>query len=81
MGLESLLGEKVTPSTLGSPCAVASILDQLQEPYLGAVKGLLASSTSADSLMVRLRAAGFKVGATTIRLHRRDVCSCPKGND
>jgi hypothetical protein len=75
--LETLINVK-SATVIGTPCKVAGILAELEEPYKSSLSNLLQSLESADSLMARLRSAGFNVGATTIRKHRSGVCSCPK---
>jgi hypothetical protein len=75
--LNALLTGEPVPA-IGSSCKVAQILEELEEPYLSALTALLASS-AAELVESRLRSAGFAISATTIRKHRRGVCSCPKG--
>jgi hypothetical protein len=80
MNLEALL-EPIPDRNKKQPCKVGRILEQLEEPYLTAVLGLLAHTyenggLASEALADRFNKAGFEVGATVVHRHRKGMCTC-----
>lgn len=79
MSLDALL--EPAPQKTKQPCAVGRIVLELEDPYKTALVALLSKAyrdggESDESIHGRLTKAGFKVGATVIHRHRKNVCNC-----
>ena len=81
MNLDLLLAP--IPERTVQPCKVGRIVDELQEPYKGALLALLNHAyadggISDEALTDRMRAAGLDVGASVVNRHRKNRCTCQK---
>lgn len=80
MSLEILLSPP-SPVKPTQPCKVGRILAGLDEPYKSALTNHL-TRTHADGgytdefLSSLMGQAGFQIGATTVRTHRKGMCAC-----
>lgn len=80
MNLEALL-EPIPDRNQKEPCKVGRILNDLEGVYKTALSDLLekpysAGGLSDEALTDRLNRAGFSVGSTVVRRHRRKGCTC-----
>lgn len=79
MSLEALLA---SPAPLTkTPCKVGRILAGLEEPYKSALTNHLNTQFEQggytdEGLATVMATAGFQVGATTVRTHRKGACAC-----
>jgi len=79
MSLDVLL--EPIPVKTKTPCKVGRVLASLDDPYKTALLTLLDTrfvdgGLADDAVAERLERAGFDVGATTVRSHRKGTCSC-----
>ena len=79
MSLDVLL--EPIPAKSKTPCKVGKVLASLDDPYKTALLNLLNTKFSDGGLAdehvaERLERAGFDIGATTVRTHRKGMCSC-----
>lgn len=84
MSLDALL--EPAEKKLKQPCAVGRIVLELEDPYRSALVALLSKAfrdggESDESIHTRLTKAGFKVGATVIHRHRKNICNCGAANE
>jgi len=80
MNLDVLL-EPIPSRNAPQPCLVARILNDLQEPYRGALERLLNTTyrdggLSDEQLALKMRDAGLEAGQTAIHKHRKGKCIC-----
>ena len=80
MSLDVLL-DPIPDRNPAVPCKVGRIISDLEEPYKSAVVNLVSTSwpdggLTDEQLASRLTKAGFPIGASTIRTHRKAMCNC-----
>lgn len=75
--LDALLTGLPVGTESSSKCLLGRYLQDLQEPYRGALASLLDGDLSAAVVSYRLKLAGLKGSEKTILLHRRGICGCP----
>lgn len=76
--LDALLDDSITSAGLSSKCLLGRTVDELEEPYRGALVALLDGDLSAAVVSYRLKLAGLKGSEKTVLVHRRGICGCPK---
>lgn len=79
--LNALLDEKAARAG-SQPCVIGRALADLPDPYKAALQTLINSRFSEggytdDQVAARMRSAGLRSSATSVRQHRRGFCSCP----
>lgn len=67
------------------PCKLGLLIQQLEEPYKSALQNLTDTKAvdgglSDNALSERTAEAGVSVSKSVIREHRRNTCSCFRGN-
>lgn len=80
MSLDALL-EPIPDKPENRPCKVGVWAATLEEPYLSALTKLLATpfasgGLSDEALTARLNQAGFTIGHSAVRRHRKGACHC-----
>ena len=77
INLDALLELPVRKAT---PCLIGRIVEDLPEPYKGALVALIQDATVPSTFVTeRINAAGLPGGHATVHRHRKNLCSCHAG--